>query len=230
LVSSSTEALAAQLKDPTISRGEAKTDAPVIFAFPGQGSQRAAMGYKLYQEDEIYREEVDKCAALLTPRLGFDIRDLLCDDDEEATAKIMQTAYSQPGLFVVDYALAKRLMASGIEPVAMIGHSLGELVAACLAGVFSLADALALVALRGKLMQACEPGSMVAIFETASEIEPRLKGGLEVAAYNAPDSTVISGSDEAIKVLCETLDAYEVGSRVLQTSHAFHSASVVRHK
>jgi len=220
------EELAGATNDGPIHISEATDEAAVIFAFSGQGSQRAGMGSDLYHEDPIYRADIDRCAEVLVPFLEMDLRDILCSSDDEAEKIIKQTAYSQPALFVVEYALAKRLMRCGIQPVSMIGHSLGELVAACLAGVFTLPDALALVALRGKLMQACQPGSMMAIFLAVKEVEPFLDQGIEIAAFNAPDSTVVSGSDEAIVALSKGLEVGGVGFRILETSHAFHSASM----
>ena len=226
VVASSLPEAGRHLSSRSVNRGEASADRPVIFALSGQGSQRAGMGQALYREDPVYQAEVDRCAELLAPHLGLDIRSLLHGEDEDATTQIMQTAFSQPGLFVVEYALARRLMAWGIEPAAMIGHSLGELVAACLAGVFSLPDALALIALRGRLMQACDPGSMMALFLSAAEAKQWLADDIEVAAFNAPDLTVVSGPCEAIEHLGGRLDAEGLSYRVLRISHGFHSQSM----
>ena len=132
----------------------------------GQGAQRPGMGQEIYAREEVYRQTVDHCAEILEPELGFDIRTLMhTESGAEDNAEILrQTANAQPALFVVEYALAKLFQSWGVTPAAMLGHSIGEVVAACLAGVFSLKDALKLVALRAKLMQQCEPGAMSAVF------------------------------------------------------------------
>ena len=215
-----------RLLDRPIHRGQAREGRPVIFALPGQGSQRAGMGRALYEEDSHYRRDVDQCAGLLASDLDVDIRSLLHANDAAAIKTIGQTALAQPALFVVEYALARRLMARGVEPAAIIGHSLGELVAACLAGVFSLPDALALVALRGRLMQACAPGAMMAVFRSAAELEARLERDVAVAALNAPEFTVVSGPVDAVERFRVRLEEEGVTCRVVQTSHGFHSQSM----
>ena len=124
------------------------------------------MGAGLYEHEPIFRAQVDRCAELLRPHLGLDLRAVIypaAAGPAEAAAALRQTALTQPALFVIEYALARLLMAWGIQPAAMIGHSSGEYVAACLAGVFSLEDALALVAERGRLMQQMRPGAMLSI-------------------------------------------------------------------
>src|SRR5262249_37804346 len=126
---------------------------PVMFMFTGQGAQRVNMALEVYQTEPIFREQVDRCAEILRPQLQLDIRSVLYPDVTESEDDLKQTAVAQPALFVIEYALAQLWMSRGIKPSAMIGHSLGEYVAACLAGVFSLEDALALVAARGRLMQ-----------------------------------------------------------------------------
>lgn len=121
------------------------------------------MGLELYQHEPVFRETLDKCAAHLELILGLDIRGLIYPDEaqrEAATQQLAQTVYTQPALFIIEYALAQLWRSWGIEPQAMIGHSIGEYVAACLAGVFALEDALTLVATRGQLMQA-QPGGAI---------------------------------------------------------------------
>jgi len=203
-----------------------KTNAPVAFLFPGQGSQYVGMGRELYESEPVYRAEVDRCAVLLEPHLGLDLRTILypnSGDAEAATEKLKQTALTQPALFVVEYALAKLWQSWGVEPAAMIGHSIGEYVAATLAGVFAMEDALGLVAARGRLMQSLPAGSMLAVPLPESELAPLLGEDLSLAAVNAPGSCVASGSPEAVAKLEATLKTRGVEARRLQTSHAFHS-------
>src|SRR5207237_6823027 len=139
---------------------------PVVFLFPGQGSQHTGMGRGLYESEEVFRRELDTCAEILRPRIGCDLHDLLCppeDGREDAGRALRETRLAQPALFAVEYSLARLWMSWGVAPWAMIGHSLGEYVAACLAGVFSLEDALDLVAARGELLQALPPGAMLSV-------------------------------------------------------------------
>jgi len=198
----------------------------VVFMFTGQGAQYVNMGRDLYQQEPLFREHVDKCAELLQPQLGLDLREVVYPTDseaEEATEQLKQTAITQPALFVIEYALAKLLMAWGISPQAMIGHSIGEYVAACLAGVISLEDAITLVATRGRLMQDLPAGSMLAIYLPENEIRPLLSGNLSLATINAPSLCVVSGPTTEIQRLAAQLEEQGINSRRLRTSHAFHS-------
>ncbi|GCE23093.1 type I polyketide synthase [Dictyobacter kobayashii] len=199
----------------------------IAFAFPGQGAQYVQMGRELYTELTTFRREVDTCAEILRPLLGFDLRTILYPDQAEAelaTERLKQTAVTQPALFVIEYAFAKQWLEWNIQPQAMIGHSIGEYVAACLAGVFSLQDALKLVALRGQLMQTLPPGDMLAVSLSESEVQPYLGSELSLATTNAPKRCVISGTTAAIARLEQTLVASLVQCRRLHTSHAFHSS------
>lgn len=202
-------------------------DHPVVFMFPGQGSQYPNMASELYQAEPIFREAVDGCAELLVPHLGFDLRQVLYPSTPEqfdaATRQLKQTAITQPALFVTEYSLAKLWMSWGVQPQAMIGHSIGEYVAACLAGVFSLEDALALVAIRGQLMQSLPGGTMLAVQRPAQEIQPLLFDKLSLAAINSPSLCVVSGTTAAIERLEHQLVNDGVPCRQLHTSHAFHS-------
>ncbi len=147
----------------------------IAFLFPGQGSQYVNMGRDLYAHEALFRDTIDRCAELLLPHLDFDLRSILYPSDaqmEAAETRIHQTVVTQPALFTVSYALAKLWMAWGIEPQAMIGHSVGEFVAACLAGVMTLDEALALIAARGQLMQSLPAGSMLAVWLHESDIVP----------------------------------------------------------
>ncbi|MEH2186412.1 MAG: beta-ketoacyl synthase N-terminal-like domain-containing protein [Nostoc sp.] len=204
---------------------------PVIFMFSAQGSQYANMGRKLYEVEPIYRRHIDTCAEILQPHLGLDIRHLLfpSEEIEAASQKLQQTAFTQPALFVIEYALAQLWMSWGVRPEAMIGHSIGEYVAAAIAGVFSLEDALFIVAKRGQLMQQLPPGGMLAIPLPEKDVRSLLdaqtlyKNSLEIAAINTRTSCVVSGTKEAIATLQNQLSSQGVECRLLHTSHAFHS-------
>jgi acyl transferase domain-containing protein/acyl carrier protein len=199
---------------------------PVAFLFPGQGSQYVDMGRDLYDSEPFFREQVDRCAQILEPHLGLDLRAILYpapDEVEKAQELIGQTWITQPALFTIEYSLARLWMSWGILPQAMVGHSIGEYVAACLAGVFTLQDALALVAARGKLMQSLPSGSMISIPLPEEEISPLLGKDLSLAVINAPRMCVVSGPHEAIERLQADLAARSIACRRLHTSHAFHS-------
>ena len=203
------------------------TNRQVVFMFPGQGAQYVNMARELYQVEPDFREQVDRCSELLRPHLGLDLRDVLypsAEQEEEAGQRLQQTALAQPALFVIEYALARLWMAWGVRPQAMIGHSIGEYVAACLAGVFSLEDALALVAARGRLMGQLPRGAMLAIPLPQQNVEPLLGEELSLAAVNAPSQCVVAGSTDAIVQLEAKLAAQGVMCSRLHTSHAFHSA------
>ncbi len=296
------EALAA--RDPArLSSGHADgSSREVAFLFPGQGAQHAGMTHELYQTEPVFRAEIDRCATILMPHLGLDIREVLypkeqgtknkeqrsdqpdpvrrllrgrpaddlgegerdgrpaddlgegerdgrpADDlgegetseaqragwrggeEENGQSPISnlqspldQTQYTQPALFVVEYALAQLWMNWGIQPQALLGHSLGEYVAACLAGVFSLDDALKLVAARGRLMQQTQEGAMLSIPLPAEALAPWLDDELELAAINAPELCVVSGPVEAIERLAAALAAEGLECRRLPTERAFHS-------
>ncbi|HEY7213643.1 MAG TPA: type I polyketide synthase, partial [Thermoanaerobaculia bacterium] len=200
----------------------------VFFLFPGQGSQHPGMGAELYRTETVFREQVDRCAEILRPRLGLDLRQALYpegEDPEAAAARLRQTALAQPALFVVEHALARLWMSWGVRPDAMLGHSVGEYAAACLAGVFSLEEALRLVAERGRLMQEMPGGSMLTVSLPEKEVRPLL-GGLSLAAVNGPSMCVVSGEPGEVEELAARLDERGVQIRRLHTSHAFHSAAM----
>jgi phthiocerol/phenolphthiocerol synthesis type-I polyketide synthase E len=195
---------------------------PVAFLFSGQGSQYAGMGTGLYRTERVYREAIDRCAALLAPHLGMDIRKIILGDRGDSA--INATRLTQPALFATEYALALLWMQWGITPTAMLGHSIGEYVAAHLAAVMSLEDVLAVVAARGRLMQELPPGAMAAVYLPAPELERWLEGGVEIAAINAPTLCTVSGPGEIIAKLVKRLEDGDVQATALHTSHAFHSA------
>jgi acyl transferase domain-containing protein/acyl carrier protein len=199
---------------------------PVAFMFSGQGAQYVNMGRDLYHSELLFREQVDTCADLLKPRLGLDLRHVLypeAGDIQAAEAQLTETRLTQPALFVIEYALAQLWIAWGLHPAAMIGHSIGEYVAACLAGVFDLEDALALVAERGRLMQSMPPGAMLSVLLTEADVQPLLNDALTLATINAPERCVVSGPAEAIATLEQRLTEQGVAVQQLHTSHAFHS-------
>ena len=197
-------------------------DRPVAFLFSGQGSQHVGSGRRIYRTEPVYRDAFDRCAALFEPHLGVDIREIISGKfGEEA---INETRLAQPILFATAYALASMWMKWGITPKSMLGHSIGEYVAAHLAGVMSLEDAVSIVAMRGRLMQAMPHGSMAAVSLSAAELQPWLNDRVEIAAINAPSLCAVSGAPDAIADLIRALEARDIGVRPLYTSHAFHSA------
>ncbi|GAC1702706.1 MAG: hypothetical protein NVS9B4_08670 [Candidatus Acidiferrum sp.] len=209
------------------SRSSRPADTKVCFLFPGQGSQQPNMGRELYETERVFREEVDRCVDLLQPHLGLDLRSVMYPAGgavDEARDKITQTILAQPAIFTVEYALAKLWMSWGVTPSYMIGHSVGEFVAACLAGVFSLPDALQLIATRGRLMQALPAGAMLSVRMGEAEVRPLLSEKLSLAAINAPSLCVVSGPTAEVTKLEEELTRRGVAHRRLYTSHAFHSA------
>ncbi|MFD5565109.1 type I polyketide synthase [Kitasatospora griseola] len=210
----------------------AAEDAPVAFLFPGQGAQYVAMAHGLYREEPAFAAELDACAELFTAELGADPRTLLFPgldaDPQQAAAALARTEITQPVLFLVEYALAKFWMSQGVHPRAMAGHSIGEYVAACLAGVFSLPDAVRLVAARGRLVQSMPAGEMLAVFLPEAELAPLLDElpELDLAAVNSTALCVAAGPAEAVERLRKRLVADGTACRRLHTSHAFHSASM----
>jgi phthiocerol/phenolphthiocerol synthesis type-I polyketide synthase E len=213
-----------------LSHVAALPDRPVVFLFPGQGTQYVQMARDLYEAEPTFRRHVDRCADLLEPHLGRDLRAVLYPDASPsggsnaagASQLLQQTCITQPALFTIEYALAQVWMEWGVQPEALIGHSLGEYVAACLAGVFTLEDALALVAARGRLIQQLPAGAMLSVPLPPERIA--LEPSLALAAVNGPSLCTVSGPTGAIDELHHRLSAQGVDSRYLPTSHAFHSA------
>ncbi|GAA3446651.1 SDR family NAD(P)-dependent oxidoreductase [Planomonospora venezuelensis] len=216
------------LADPRrLVKGQAGAEPRVAWLFSGQGAQYAGMGAGLYRTEAVFREAVDECAELLRAELGLDLRDLLFPGDdgrEAADERLRQTALTQPALFTVEYALARLWRSWGVEPAGMIGHSIGEYVAATVAGVFDLPGALRLVAARGRLMQSMPPGSMLALRLDEAEVRESLPDGLSIATVNGPGTCVVAGPTGLVEEYGARLAEQGVGRTMLRTSHAFHSA------
>ncbi len=197
----------------------------LVFLFPGQGAQYANMGQTLYRSEPIYRAAFDECAEILLKEIGEDIRSIIFPADRETGEETLRnTYYTQPALFITSYALAKLWMSWGLTPTAFVGHSVGEFVAAHLAGVLSLEDALHLIAVRGKLSSSISAGGMLSVRTSAEQITPLLSEGLSIAAVNAPNLCVVAGPHAEITEFIGLLDSKDIPSKTLHTSHAFHSA------
>lgn len=201
----------------------AQSNSDVIFMLPGQGAQYPYMGKELYDQFPVYRDTVNRCADLLMNLLQEDIRAIIFADDPE---RLRNTRYTQPAIFITEYALASLWMSWGIQPAAFVGHSVGEFVGACLAGVFSLPDALTLVATRGRLISELPSGSMAAVRESADVITASLPDGLSLAANNAPKQCVVAGPTDLVHPYIEDLDQQGIKCNFLHTSHAFHSSAM----
>jgi acyl transferase domain-containing protein/acyl carrier protein len=221
------EAIEALESKRALTREEEQRDRSVIMMFPGQGTQYVNMARELYGAEPMFAEQVDLCAETLRPHLGLDLRDVLypTGDADAAASQLNQTALAQPALFVIEYALARLWMSWGVSPAAMIGHSIGEYVAACLSGVISLEDALFLVSERGRLMQRTTKGSMLAVHLSEEGVREFLKRDerLSLAAVNNRKLCVVSGCTEVIEQLAALCAERDIESSRLHTSHAFHS-------
>lgn len=199
----------------------------VVFLFPGGGTQHANMGFALYRDHPVFREEIDRCCDALRDAMGMDLRQLLypaTGAEAAADEQLARIAYTQPLLFIVEYAMARLWMSRGVQPAVMLGHSLGEYVAACLAGVFSLEDALRIVATRGRLMQSMAPGAMTAIALSEAELAPYLATGCDIAAINGEQLCVLAGPMAAIEAAERQMSARQLLPRRLLVSIASHSA------
>lgn len=219
---------------------------PVIFMFAGVGNHYVGMGRELYQTEPTFRKWVDDCCDLLQQDMGIDLREILYSPEAienisspqeidlrqmvgrnsqpAATTPLSQTAVAQPAVFVIEYALAQLLMEWGIQPQGLIGYSLGEYVAACLAGVLSLEDALKLVAKRAQMIQALPEGAMLAVPLSAAALAPYLTDELSLAAVNGPMMCIVAGPVTAVTMLEAKMAEQDIACRPLTTSHAFHSS------
>ena len=220
-------AVAALRRTEGLAASTAAGPRPVVFMFPGQGSQYPAMAAGLYENEPVVRRTIDHCARILKPDLGIDLRRLLFPSKRRrkaAAEALLDTRWAQPALVTVGYAVAELWRSWGIEPAAVIGHSVGEYVAAVLSGVMTLEDALRLIARRGRLISALPRGSMLAVMAPMESVERFVVGEVSLAAINAPGYAVLSGTSQAIDEVEAALAGELVASRRLHTSHAFHSA------
>jgi polyketide synthase PksJ len=230
-------ALLKTLSDPTFVHTENRPpklhNRRIIFGFSGQGTQYANMALDLYQNHSFFKHIVDECCEKIQDDLQIDLRELLFPkpgDIEKANKKLSNTLYAQPALFIIEYALAQFLIELGIKPTAMIGHSLGELVAATISGVLNLETSLELIINRARLMAKTKPGAMLVVPLKKETLIGLLPKHLDLAAHNAPNLCVVSGSKEHLvdfeKTLKPLLDKKQLCCKYLLISHAFHSASM----
>ena len=197
----------------------------LVFLFPGQGSQFSQMGMNLYKNETVYKEAIDICAEFLLDELKLDIREILFPEivTPETEAKLKDTRFTQPALFVTEYALSQLWLSWGIKPTVFCGHSIGEFVAAHLAGVLNLEEALHLIAVRGRLVSELPGGSMLSVRLTEDKLKEILPETLSIAAINSKALCVVAGEDDKVKEFAKSLDKLEVANKLLFTSHAFHS-------
>ncbi|MDB4947561.1 MAG: type polyketide synthase, partial [Gemmatimonadetes bacterium] len=240
---------AARLREAASRGGSAvpRTDRPVAFMFPGVGTHFVDMGRGLYDAEPVYRQTVDECCELLRPVLGSDLRDVLFSaappaesggwdlrslvgragkDGQAEGTPLDDTRFAQPAVFVTEYALARLWMSWGVRPRALIGHSLGEYVAACVAGVLRVEDALRLVALRARLIDALPAGAMLAVPLGEAALREVLPAALDVAAVNTPGSCVVAGPAAEVEAFEAALAERGTVSRRLPARHAFHSRAM----
>ena len=220
IVATSTTGAAEALRDAPSSRAVHRS---VAFLFPGQGAQHARMAAGLASDEPVFRAELDACCGILDPLLGLDLRAAMFEGDG---ADLARTSLAQPALFAVELALARLWQSRGVRPDALLGHSVGELVAACVAGVFERDEALALVAARGRLIEELPGGAMLAVPLPPAEVRARLTPELSLAAVNAAELCTVSGPTDAITAFENRLVDEEYWGRPLEVSHAFHSALV----
>jgi myxalamid-type polyketide synthase MxaB len=199
----------------------------VVFLFTGQGAQCVRMARQLYANQPMFRKMLEHCDEMLRPHLGKSLLAVIYPENQDEEDLIHQTVYTQPCLFAIEYCLAKLWQSWGVEPAVLMGHSIGEYVAACLAGVFSLEDALRLVAVRGRLMQSLPGGGvMAAVFATEGQVREAIAAyqtEVAIAAINGPSHIVISGRGTTVGLILATLQKNGVKSQTLNVSHAFHS-------
>ena len=200
----------------------------IAFLFTGQGSQYVNMGKELYEESSVFREAIDRCDEILGKFQTTSLKEIFypVKEDESHSSLLNQTAYTQPALFAVEYALAQLWQSWGIKPELVMGHSVGEYVAATVAGIFSLEEGLKLIAERGRLMQELPSGGgMVAVMASESRVKTLIAPDTEIgiAAINGPESVVISGKSTELRAVISSLEVEGIKTKQLEVSHAFHS-------
>ncbi|RYU91299.1 amino acid adenylation domain-containing protein [Mucilaginibacter terrigena] len=212
-------------RDPSNSKTLTEKASEIVFMFPGQGAQYLNMGRGLYEQEPVFAGAVNECVALLKGTAHEDILDIIyADASAEATEKLKDTFYTQPAIFITSYAMAKLWMNWGITPSVFVGHSIGEFVAAHFAGIFNLPDALKLIAERAKLVSGVAEGDMLSVRTTAAELEKILPANLSIAVINSNKLSVVAGEKDAVAAFAKVLEEKGIPGRLLQTSHAFHSA------
>jgi amino acid adenylation domain-containing protein len=211
--------------DPSSTKKLSTIPAEVVFMFPGQGSQYVNMGHDLYQNEPVFKDAVDECISLLQDTIHSSLLDVIFADpaDPQSASRIKNTLYTQPALFILEYATARLWMSKGIQPAILMGHSIGEFVAAHLAGVFSLKDALTLISERARLVSSAPHGQMLSVRIEEEQLETILPAGLSIAAVNSKKLCVVAGPEDAITKFTGELSLKGIPARLLLTSHAFHS-------
>ena len=202
---------------------ETESESRMVFLFPGQGAQHARMAHGLYATEPEFAEHFDECAAGFRGELDIDLR---AEVFEAPGTNLARTDHAQPALFAVEFALAKLISSYGIRPSVLVGHSIGEYVAATLAGVFDLPTAIEAVSARARLMHAAPPGVMAAVALKPEEVVEHLAPGLDIAAVNDPGNCVVAGPAAAMRDFEGRLVELGVSARRMRTSHAFHSSSM----
>lgn len=199
-----------------------KNEPSLTFMFSGQGSQYIEMGRSLMDRFPIFKKTMEKCCEIVKQVSGLDLWNIIYKQDDDPQ-QLISTHVAQPALFSIEYAMATLLLHLGVKPNALIGHSLGEYVAACLSGVFSLEDALSIVCQRGRLMKEMQPGAMLQVNASGSVVQNLLIPEIEISCLNTPDATVVSGSFDAINRFKSIAEQNSIKCQELKTSHAFHS-------
>jgi acyl transferase domain-containing protein len=225
IVASDRMELLDKLAQPVSAKKQSEIISETVFLFPGQGAQFLNMGKELYRHVEVFKKSLDTCALILEEFAGIQILDIIFpkQENEEAESLLKDTQYTQPAIFAVEYALSQCWIALGIKPMILCGHSIGEFVAAHLSGVFSLEDALKLVAKRGKMISGLPGGHMLSVRCKEEEIKFLLPDSLSLAGVNGENQCVVAGKREDIADFADLLETKDIPSKILQTSHAFHS-------